>query len=41
MLKLEEKSLAETSALTGISVTALKVSTHRALNSLRKLLDKP
>ena len=40
MLKLEEKSLAETSALTGISVTALKVSTHRALNSLRKLLEK-
>lgn len=41
MLKLEEKSLAETSALTGISVTALKVSTHRALNNLRKLLEKP
>ena len=41
MLKLEEKSLAETSALTGISVTALKVSTHRALNTLRKLLEKP
>lgn len=41
MLKLEEKSLAETSALTGISVTALKVSSHRALNNLRKLLEKP
>lgn len=41
MLKLEEKSLTETSALTGISVTALKVSTHRALNNLRKLLEKP
>ncbi len=41
MLKLEEKSLAETSALTGISVTALKVSTHRALTNLRKLLEKP
>ena len=41
MLKLEEKSLAETSALTGISITALKVSTHRALSNLRKLLEKP
>ncbi|HEX5279540.1 MAG TPA: sigma-70 family RNA polymerase sigma factor [Micropepsaceae bacterium] len=41
MLKLEEKSLAETSALTGMSVTALKVSTHRALSNLRKLLEKP
>ena len=41
MLKLEEKSLAETSTLTGISVTALKVSTHRALSNLRKLLEKP
>jgi RNA polymerase sigma-70 factor (ECF subfamily) len=41
MLKLEEKSLAETSTMTGISVTALKVSTHRALNNLRKLLEKP
>ena len=41
MMKLEEKSLAETSALTGISISALKVSTHRALNNLRKLLEKP
>lgn len=41
MLKLEEKSLAETSAATGISITALKVSTHRALGNLRKLLEKP
>lgn len=40
MLKLEEKSLAETSAATGLSVAALKVSSHRALKSLRKLLEK-
>lgn len=40
MLKLEEKSLAETSAATGLSVAALKVSSHRALKNLRKLLEK-
>ena len=40
MLKLEEKSLAETAAATGLSVTALKVSSHRALKNLRKLLEK-
>ena len=39
MLKLEEKSLAETSAATGLSVAALKVSSHRALKNLRKLLE--
>jgi RNA polymerase sigma-70 factor (ECF subfamily) len=40
MLKLEEKSLKETSAATGMSVTALKVSTHRAIKALRKMLYK-
>ncbi len=40
MLKLEEKSLAETAAATGLSVAALKVSSHRALKNLRKLLEK-
>jgi len=40
MLKLEEKSLAETAAATGISIAALKVSSHRALKNLRKLLEK-
>ncbi len=40
MLKLEEKSLAETAAATGFSVAALKVSSHRALKKLRKLLEK-
>jgi RNA polymerase sigma-70 factor (ECF subfamily) len=40
MLKLEEKSLAESAAATGLSVAALKVSSHRALKTLRKLLEK-
>jgi len=33
---LKEQSLAETSALTGRSPSALKVSLHRALKVLRK-----
>ncbi len=37
MLKLQEMSLAEASAATGQSTTALKVATHRALASLRKM----
>ena len=39
MLKIEEKSLKEVSAATGMSIAALKVSTHRAVKTLRKLLD--
>jgi RNA polymerase sigma-70 factor (ECF subfamily) len=39
MLKFEEKSLKEVSAATGMSIVALKVSTHRAIKTLRKLLD--
>ena len=39
LLKLKEMSLKEAAAATGMSVTALKVATHRALNSLRKLLS--
>ena len=39
MLKIEEKSLKEVSAATGMSIVALKVSTHRAVKNLRKLLD--
>lgn len=39
MLKIEEKSLKEASAATGMSIVALKVSTHRAVKTLRKLLD--
>lgn len=40
MLKLEEMSLKEAAAASGISVAALKVATHRALKNLRKLIDK-
>src|SRR5258708_7108406 len=39
LLKLEEMSLKEAAAATGMSVTALKVTTHRALKSLRKMLS--
>lgn len=35
LLKLKELSLKEASAATGLSITALKVATHRALKSLR------
>lgn len=44
LLKLEEMSLREASEKTGLSIVALKVSTHRALKSLRTLLggaEKP
>src|SRR5205085_11220750 len=34
LLKLKELSLKEASAQTGLSITALKVATHRALKSL-------
>ena len=40
LLKLKEMSLKEAAEATGISVTALKVATHRALNSLRKILSR-
>jgi len=40
LLKLEEKSLKEASAASGLSVATLKVSTHRAMKSLRKILEK-
>lgn len=39
LLKIEEKSLKDVSAATGISIAALKVSTHRAIKNLRKILD--
>lgn len=38
LLKLQEMSLKEASAATGTSVTALKVATHRAIESLRRML---
>lgn len=41
LAKIEELSLAEASARSGLSVGALKVATHRALASLRKRLGAP
>ena len=38
LLKLEEMSLREAAAASGMSVAALKVATHRAMSSLRKIL---
>ena len=40
LLKLKEMSLKEASGATGMSITALKVATHRALASLRQILSK-
>lgn len=40
MLKLEEMSLKEAAAASGMSVVALKVATHRALKNLRRLIEK-
>jgi RNA polymerase sigma-70 factor, ECF subfamily len=41
LLKLEEMSLNEAALASGKSVSALKVATHRAIKSLRKLLRQP
>jgi RNA polymerase sigma-70 factor (ECF subfamily) len=38
LLKLRELSLKEASALTGLSIGALKLATHRAMASLRRML---
>ena len=38
LLKLRELSLKEASALTGMSIGALKIATHRAITSLRRML---
>lgn len=38
LLKLEERSLKEAAALSGMSITSLKVNVHRALKSLRNML---
>ncbi len=40
MLKIREMSLKEASAASGMSITALKVSVHRAIKSLRKKLGE-
>ncbi|MFM0758115.1 sigma-70 family RNA polymerase sigma factor [Paraburkholderia strydomiana] len=39
MLKLEEMSLKEAAAASGMSIAALKVATHRALKNLRRLIE--
>jgi RNA polymerase sigma-70 factor, ECF subfamily len=41
LLKLREMSLKEAALATGRSVSALKVATHRAIKSLRKILRQP
>ena len=41
MLKLREMSLKEAAAVSGMTVAALKVATHRALKNLRKILARP
>lgn len=38
LLKLKEMSLKEAAVVSGMSITSLKVNTHRALKSLRKML---
>ncbi len=40
LLKLKEMSLKEAAAASGMTVAALKVATHRALKSLRKMLGR-
>ena len=40
LLKLKEMSLKEAAAVTGMSVSALKVATHRAIKALRLALQK-
>jgi RNA polymerase sigma-70 factor (ECF subfamily) len=41
LLKLKEMSLNEAALASGKSVSALKVATHRAIKSLRRLLRQP
>ena len=40
LLKLEEKSLKEAAAISGMSIASLKVATYRALKRLRKTIAK-
>jgi RNA polymerase sigma factor (sigma-70 family) len=41
LTKLQEMSLQQAAATTGLSTTALKVATHRAIKRLRRLLGAP
>ncbi len=38
LLKLEERSLKEAAAISGMTIASLKVATHRAIKSLREIL---
>jgi RNA polymerase sigma factor (sigma-70 family) len=38
LLKIEEKSLKEAAAISGMTIASLKVATHRAIKGLRKML---
>jgi DNA-directed RNA polymerase specialized sigma24 family protein len=40
MLKLNEMSLKEAAAVSGRSIPALKVTTHRAVKNLRRMLKQ-
>lgn len=40
LMKIQGLSLQEASAVTGKSVTSLKVSVHRAVKAMRKMLDR-
>jgi len=40
LLKFREMSLEEASTASGMSITSLKVTTHRALQSLRRILAR-
>jgi RNA polymerase sigma-70 factor (ECF subfamily) len=39
LLKIEEKSLKEASAESGMSVASLKVSVHRAIKALKTIME--
>lgn len=39
LLKLEERSLKEAAAMTGLSIATLKVSTHRAIRKLKQMFE--
>jgi RNA polymerase sigma factor (sigma-70 family) len=41
LMKLQEMSLRQAATVSGMSIAALKVATHRGLKSLRKLLCRP
>ena len=40
LLKLQERSLKEAAAMSGMSIASLKVATHRAIKRLQEILGK-